>query len=60
MVTLISKNTEIIIEEKGYKRKPQPKVKIQKYNYSKEETQIGSKKEKLKMNKILKEMKEND
>lgn len=51
---LKSRDIETIIEEKGYKRKPQPKVKIQKYEYPKEETVIGSKEEKLKLNKILK------
>jgi len=34
MVELKSRNTETIIEEKGYKRKPQPKVKTQEYTYS--------------------------
>ena len=53
---LKSKSTETIIEDKAYKRKPQPKVKIQKYDYPKEETAIGSKEEKLKLNKILKLM----
>ena len=54
MVTLKSKNTEKIIEERGYKKKLQPKVKIQKYDYPKEKIAIGSKKERLKINKVRK------
>ena len=34
MVMLKSKNTETIIEEKGYKRKLQPKANAQEYGYS--------------------------
>ena len=49
---LTTKDAEQIIEERGYKRKLQPKVKIQKYDYPKEEIPIGSKKERLRINKI--------
>jgi len=50
MVEIKSKDTEH--QEGGYERKLQPKVKIQKYDYPKEEILIGSKKEKLRINKI--------
>jgi len=53
MITLKSKNPETIIEEKGYKRKLQPKAEIQKYK-SKEKVRIGSKEEILRMRRILK------
>ena len=58
MVIIKSKNTEIILEEKGYKRKLQPKVEIQKYDHPKEEILIGSKKEMLEINKVLKIVKQ--
>ena len=55
-----TKQTETIIKEKGYKRKLQPKVNIQKYDYPKEEVVMGSKKEILRMRKILKLRRSNE
>lgn len=58
MVTLKSKNPEIIIEERGYKRKLQPKKKIQKYK-SREKIRTRSKEESLRIRKIIKITKQN-
>jgi len=48
MVELKSRNTETIIEEKGYKKKPQPKAKDQKYEYSNKNTNRPKRRHKFK------------